>query len=369
MITRLTISIAALCAATLAPSPGYLRPTADMTEARASHTVTLLADGRAFIAGGFAGNDREAFPFHTTELFDPSTNRFTAGPLMLQGRSGHTATLLPDGRVLIAGGWTDAAGTFGNAEIDDPTGRSRPVALTPMTPRAGHTATLLLDGRVLLVGGEDRAEAELASAEVFDPKTSRFSAVGSMSTARSAHTATLLPDGRVVIIGGGHGRYPNKNVQRTVEIYDPVTNRFVTAGELRTARQKHAAALLVGGRILVLGGSDNRDWRGRFDSAEIFDVATGKSTEVSGMNAKRFKFPDAVVALAPGRILVAGGGQEAELFDAEYGRFYRTAGSFGSPLFYAAAVVLRDGRALITGGYSEGGALPATRSAFLFSTH
>src|SRR4051812_39471104 len=175
-MNRFSTALAAVCL-TAAP-PGYLRQTANMMESRASHTITLLADGRAFIAGGFAGNDREAFPFHTTELFDPATNRFTKGPMMVQGRSGHTATLLPDGRVLLAGGWTDAAGTFGNAEIDDPTGSRAPQLSTPIVARAGQTATLLHDGRVLLVGGEDRNEVELRSAELFDPTTGKFAPAG-----------------------------------------------------------------------------------------------------------------------------------------------------------------------------------------------
>jgi hypothetical protein len=339
-----------------------------MTEARASHTITLLADGRAFVAGGFAGNDREAFPFRTTELFDPATNRFAKGPAMSQGRSGHSSTLLPDGRVLIVGGWTDAAGTFGSAEIVDPAGQRGPDVLSSVTPRAGHTGTTLRDGRVLIVGGVDRGDTELSSAELFDPKTGQFSGGPEMAIARAAHTATLLSDGRVAIVGGGNGRYPNMNVTRTVEIYDPSTNRFTVAGQLRVARQKHAAALLDDGRLLIVGGSDNRDWRGRYASAEIFDPATGQSTEAPGMNSKRFKLGDAVVSLSPGRVLIAGGAEEAEIFEGSYGRFYRTDGSFGRSLFYSAAVVLRDGRALITGGYSEGGALPATRSAHVFST-
>ena len=365
--TRLIVPLVALCAFAAAPSPGSLRPTGSMTEARASHTITLLDDGRAFIAGGFAGNDREAFPFRTTELFDPATNRFTKGPAMSQGRSGHSSTLLPDGRVLIVGGWTDAAGIFGSAEIVDPDGRRGVEVVSSVAPRAGHTATRLANGRVLIVGGVDRSGVELSTSELFDTKTGQFAEGPAMAVARAAHTATLLSDGRVAIVGGGNGRYPNMNVIRTVEIYDPSTNRFTVAGELRVARQKHAAALLDKGRLLIVGGSDNRDWRGRYSSAEIFDLASGQSTDAPGMNAKRFKLPDAVVILAPGRVLIAGGGEEAEIFEASYGRFYRTDGSFGQPLFYSAAVVLQDGRALITGGYSEGGALPATRSAFVFS--
>jgi hypothetical protein len=207
----------------------------------------------------------------------------------------------------------------------------------------------------------------LATAELFDPKTGKFSPAGEMSVARAAHTATLLSDGRVAIFGGSNGRYPNMSVQRSVEIYDPATNRFTVVGKLRVARHKHASTLLPDGRVLVIGGSDNHDWRGIYDSAEIFDPASGQSSEVAGMRAKRFKFPNAVVSLSPGRVLIAGGSDQAELFDESSGRFYRTVGSFGTARFYSAAAKLHDGRVLITGGYSDGGSLPATRGSFVFS--
>jgi hypothetical protein len=357
-------------AVSLAPrSPGRVDRIADMTETRASHAMTRLADGRVYIAGGFAGNDTEDRPFRTTELFDPATNRFTPAAPLADGKTGHSATLLPDGRVLIAGGWTGASATaaFGSAEIHDPVNGRAAEKVLPAMRRAGHTATQLRDGRVLLVGGVDRGGTELRSAEVFDPRSGKFAAVGEMQHARAAHSATLLPDGRVAIIGGGDGRYPNVNVHRSVEIFDPATNRFTVAGELTMARQKHAASLIDGGRIVVIGGSDHRDWRGRYDSAEIFDPATGRSEATSSMSARRFKHTDAIVSLGAGRVLVAGGGDGVEIFEAASGRFHRTAGSLDQARFYSTAVELKDGRVLIVGGYSEGGALPATRNAYIFS--
>jgi hypothetical protein len=373
MFRTIALVVAGVCAAASAvsieaASPGRVDRIADLTESRASHTMTLLADGRVYITGGFAGNDTEDHPFRTTELFDPATSRFTAGRPLLAGKTGHSATLLPDGRVLIVGGWTGSdVAAFGSAEIQDPAGERAVETVQPIVRRAGHTATQLRDGRVLLVGGVNNGGTELRSAELFDPRTGKFSAAAEMHDARAAHTATLLPDGRVAITGGGDGRYPNVTVHRSVEVYDPTTNKFAVAGQLAVARHKHAASALGDGRIVVIGGSDNRDWRGRYESAEIFDVATGKSAPTSSMSEKRFKHTDAIVSLGSGRVLVAGGGESVEIFEAASGRFHRTAGSLDQPRFYSTAVELKDDRVLIVGGYSAGGALPATRNAYVFN--
>jgi hypothetical protein len=369
LMTAAGLAAAASTLSVAATSPGRVERIADMTETRASHTMTVLADGRVYITGGFAGNDTEDRPFNTTELFDPTTNRFVKAAPLANGKTGHTATLLADGRVLIAGGWTapSAAASFGSVEIQDPAGGRAIESVQPLVRRAGHTATRLRDGRVLLVGGVDRNGTELRSAEVYDPGSARFTAAGGMRDARAAHAAALLPDGRVAIIGGGDGRYPNVTVHRSVEVYDPATNKLIVAGQLDVARQKHAATGLGDGRVVVVGGSDNRDWRGRYETAEIFDPATGKSSPTSSMGAKRFKHTDAIVSLGSGRVLVAGGGESVEVFEAAYGRFHRTAGSLDQARFYSTAVELRDGRVLIAGGYSEGGALPATRNAYIFN--
>ena len=372
MLRTILIATGGICAmssVSIEPrSPGRVERIADMTEARASHAMTRLADGRVYIAGGFAGNDTEDRPFRSTEVFDPTTNRFAPAAPLADGKTGHTATLLTDGRVLIVGGWTapQAAVAFGSAEIHDPANGRAVGTVQPVVRRAGHTATPLHDGRVLLVGGVDRGGTELRSAEVFDPRSGTFVPVGEMQDARAAHSATLLPDGRVAIVGGGEGRYPNVTVHRSIEVFDPATNRFTHAGQLAVARQKHAASLIDGGRIVVMGGSDNRDWRGRYDSAEIFDPATGKSALTSPMRASRFKHTDAIVSLGSGRVLVAGGGAGVEIFEAASGRFHGTAGSLDQARFYSTAVELRDGRVLIVGGYSQGGALPATRNAYIF---
>ena len=182
----------------------------------------------------------------------------------------HTATLLSDGRVLVAGGrnldggrdWVD----LDSAEVYDPaTGTFSPTGSLP-TPLTGHTATLLSDGRVLITGGDARGTT-VASAELYDPKTGTFSPTGSMATARQLLTATPLPDGRVLIAGGNAG-----NLIAPAELYDPKTGTFSPTGSMATAREYHTATLLPNGRVLIAGGSD-----GTVDlaSAELYDPATG----------------------------------------------------------------------------------------------
>jgi hypothetical protein len=233
--------------------------------------------------------------------------------------------------------------------------------------RAGNTATLLADGRVLIAGGEDRQENKIASAEIYDPPTGKFTQTGSMADARAAHTATALKDGRVLIVGGSSGHYPSQNVYRSAEIFDPATGKFSSVGQMTVGRHKHAAILLRSGKVLIVGGSDNRDWHGEYASAEIFDPVSATFTTTSAMSTPRFKLPAAVALLPNGRVLVAGGGPFAELYDETTGTFTKVPGSLGAARFFASATSLSGGRALITGGYAEsGGSLPATPAAWLY---
>jgi hypothetical protein len=221
------------------PTPGFSQ-TGSMAKARDSHTATLLYDGRVLIAGG---------PYSSAELYDPAAGTFSPTGSMTTARSGHTATLLSDGRVLIAGGdgfdlasaelYSPAAGTF------SPTG-------SMTTARSGHTATLLADGRVLIAGGGGVFSNAYYtdSAELYDPATGTFRPTGSMTRARSGHTATRLTDGRVLITAGRRGSYLG-----SAELYDPATGTFSPTGSMATARESHTATLLADGRVLIVGGS------------------------------------------------------------------------------------------------------------------
>jgi hypothetical protein len=346
---------------------GTVAEIAAMHIARASHTSTLLPNGKVLIAGGFAGSGSEYNPYRTAELYDPGSGTFQSAAEMTIGRSGHTATLLKSGKVLIVGGWTGRYDLRGSAEIYDPAANTFTPTGNLVIERAGSTATLLADGRVLVAGGEDRQENAIASAEIYDPATGKFSATGSMANPRGAHTATAQKDGRVLVVGGGSGHYPSQNVYRSAELFDPVTGKFSSAGQMSVGRHKHAAILLRSGRVLILGGSDNRDWHGEYASAEIYDPASGTFAVTGAMNTSRFKLPAAVALLPSGRVLVAGGGPFAELYDETTGTFLRVPGSLGAARFFASTTLLSGGKALITGGYAESsGSLPATPVAWLY---
>lgn len=313
---------------------------------RAVHTATLLASGDVLVAGGCTLDGCEqGAESATTELFSARTSRFRAGPPLLRPRVGHGAARLPDGSVLVFGGWSGTA-TTATAERWHP-GSKRFVAAQPLrTARGGFTVTALRDGRVLVTGGSNRS-GTLRSAELYLPKLGRWVPTGSMRAARDAHTATPLPDGRVLVAGGSADR----RVLFSAEIWSPRTGRFTPVAPLRQARHKHAAVAVRGG-VLVLGGSDERDFAGRRSSAELYRSVTGRWERVGPLAAPRFKLGDAVVALPGGGALVAGGAARAERYDGRTRRFRPVAGT-GRTLSFATATRLRDGRVLVVGGYDD----------------
>jgi hypothetical protein len=277
---------------------------------------------------------------------------------MNQRRVGQIAVLLRSGKVLVAGGWVGQGGTD-SAELYDPaTGKFTVIA--KMTTRRGRpSATLLADGDVLIAGGEERDNESLASAEIFHVKTLSFQATGSMRHARISHTATLLNDGRVLIAGGYAG-----SVFSSAELYDPKAGTFAETAGLSTARCKHTAGLLPDGRVLIAGGSDSRGWSGNLSSAEIYDPHTGKFTAATSMNDTRFKLPDEAVQLVSGRLLIAGGSREVEVFDPASGKFLVVPGQMNDKWHYMSETKLRDGSVLLAGGYPNND--QATAQAWIY---
>ncbi|HTQ60069.1 MAG TPA: kelch repeat-containing protein [Candidatus Solibacter sp.] len=347
--------------------PGSVTEIASMHTARASQSCTLLPNGKVLIAGGFAGSGGESNPYRTTELYDPRAGVFEPAASMSTGRSGHTATLLKNGKVLVVGGWTGRYQIRRSAELYDPATNTFTSTGNLVVERAGATATALPDGRVLIAGGEDREENKLASAEIYDPATGVFTLTGSMAEPRAAHTATALKDGKVLIAGGGSGHYPSQNVYRSAELFDLATGKFSATGDMTVGRHKHAAILLRNGKVLIVGGSDNRDWRGEYASAEIYDPSTGTFKATGTMHTARFKIPEAVALLPNGKVLVAGGGSFAELYDESTGTFTKVPGSLEAARFFANVTGFPDGKVLITGGYADDGSgLPATPAAWLY---
>ena len=311
---------------------------------RASHSATLLPDGAVLIAGGYDG----ACGIATTELFEPASGKTLPGPKLTVPRCSHSATALADGRVLLAGGWS-GADVVASAELYDP----RTLTFTPAAPmkdaRAAHVAVTLADGRVLVAGGSD-GSGMMADAELYDSATGAWTRTGSLGIPRVAATAVRLADGTVLVAGGSPRR---GEVVATAELFDPAAGTFAATGPLTIARHKHAATLLPDGNVLVVGGSDARDGRGQYSASEIYDARARTFSATADMRAPRFKLPDAVATLTGGEVLVAGGGVQAEVFDPVKRTFRVVAGSLGARRSFSTATVLRDGRVLVAGGYDE----------------
>ena len=256
------------------PNTGEWSATGSMTTARSGHTATLLADGTVLVAGS-RGLDGVANAEASAELYDPSSGTWSATGSMIEMRFSHTATLLADGKVLVAGGAPSGL----TAELYDPgTGAWRATADMPQ-PHAAHTATLLADGTVLVVGGErmgvpDRGlsldESQRMAADLYDPTTGTWSAAGIMSEYRLYHAATLLPDGRVLATGGWSPSEEG-SLLSTAEVYDPETGAWSVSGNLAAPRSGHTATLLPDGRVLLAGGAWGGSPEGPLPSAEVYD--------------------------------------------------------------------------------------------------
>ncbi len=342
------------CYSTLGKQTNMVRKTGSinairsMSTSRAAHTATLLRSGQVLIAGGFAGDQKS---LASVEIFDPSTNAFSSADKMSVARAGHTATLLPDGKVLIAGGYN--GNYLDTAEIyDSKTGKFTPAGKLTM-PRSEHLAVLLNNGKILLAGGVGTGWTFLADAELYDPSSNTFTATGSMTTARESHTATLLKDGNVLITGGHRGRRAAITIYASAEIYNPLNGTFTATADLTVKRHKHDATRLDDGTVLIVGGSDERNLRGAYNSAEIYDPKTKTFAKLGAMNLSRYKLQGTTVLLKNGKILVAGGANRAEIFNPATGIFEVTAGQFETARHFATATLLPNGQVLIVGGYDN----------------
>jgi WD40 repeat protein len=372
---------------------------------RAFHTATLLEDGRVLIAGG-AGYDNGFCPYPSAEIYDPGTDTFESGPPMLTAgrllqtstlladgtvliaggheqvpacpqsqhdaqvfdpgawafsdpgpmpnpRYGQTATLLPDGSVMLAGGnlGTKPGPDNGDATKDGSVSLYSsqkgfvPSVLSLTTGREGHTATLLADGTLLFAGGTSMAGSVMNSAEVYTAFD--FVSVPSpmpLHIPRKDHRATLLPNGRVLLTGGVDG---TGQLTSTTETFDPSTGSL-TLGKMLDARARHSATMLVTGQVLLAGGACG-------PTAELYDPVTGTSVFTGHLTTPRTGH--AATLLPDGRVLVAGGttltSPDAEIYDPVKGTF-ELLSTPGVRLYDAeTATLLRDGRVLILGASSS----------------
>ena len=395
-----------------ADTPGVWKRTGSMATSRRHSVCPPLPDGRILVVGGTdtTGVDGSASIFYATaEIYDPATGTWTAtGSLTTGGRALHASIVLPDGRILITGGWNGWA-ALSSAEIYNPATGNFSAIGSMTTARANHRQRTLYDGRVLITGGFDSSGTPLASAEIYDPAKGTFSATkggpmaaarnahiinpvgdgkmlvtggfgaggnelataelfnpatetftpaGSLAHARAHHSANVLPTGEVLVIGG----YGGGGVLGSTEIYDPDTNTFSAGPTLNQARQSHSGQLLPNGLLLVSGGNNNPsgDWdiqTNFLSSAELYDPATGAFTTTgSKNNATTGGNP---ILLWTGKFLAAGGGtNEAELYTPQMPGAIETWVATGNMVTARTSHqqnLLDDGRVLMTGGLDSAG--------------
>ena len=340
-----------LAAATIATAQtsGTFSQTGNMTVARSQHTATLLPDGRVLIAGGMSSNASLA----SAEVYDPDAGTFRALGSMIAARRMHTATLLPDGRVLFVGGYGQGT-ALGTAELFDPTTGTFTATANLITGRGGHSAILLSTGNVLIVGGYGtNAYPNVAPAELYDPVSGTFTPAGSYvgrSGCDFCAPSVLLTDGTVLF----PGQYP-------AQVYDPATDAFSPAGMM--IHDHSTATVLPNGQVLFAGGEE----LGRLADAELYNPTTHTFVLTGSMASRRVWH---TLSLLPNGIALVTGGEtetcsgagcwfagslpSAELYDPAAGAFFAT-GSMAADRETHTATLLKDGKLLVAGGVSYGG--------------
>jgi len=361
---------------------------APLHTARHGHTATLLPDGRVLVVGGNDDNQltdplgygvRSAGP-DSVEIYDPAAGTWQKAAPLVQARRWHSATLLRDGRVLVAGGesnhhWVGLPG--GNVEVYDPATNSwAPAAPVLHTPAYAHaSATLLPDGRVLMAGGGD-VNGNFVLSQLYDPLANAWVLADSPGLYRYAHSATALPDGRILLAGGVDDAFSGTSSD-LADIYDPALGRFASAPFTSSDRAMHAATALADGRVLLSGGWSSwypPDGFGEFHtlaSAEVFDPAIGGWSPVNELSLKRYAHTQTL--LVDGSVLAIGGtasqGAVPNLTYTTLSSIELRLGGTGASVHvgnlvrgrsYHTATRLGDGTVLIVGGVDTDGAATTT---------
>lgn len=339
----------------------------NMQSARRSHTATLLVDGDVLVAGGSDGPDSIA----ATETYDPVADEWESAGNLNVGRSQHTAALLPNSTVLVAGGFrTDrSTGATNHAEIYYPETRRWLPTEAMITSRTLHTSVLLPDGNVMVMGGF-RENEYLNSCEIYY-STSRIwvQLPNNMSARRAQHTASLMHDGRILVAGGVNVG----GVLQSAEIFDPTDLSWSAAQSLIKARHSHTATLLSSGTVLVAGGNDGL---GEIADAEIYDprfdrwTTTDPNDVGDRYDLQKARLGHTAQLLPNGKVFLTGGYDKyggaidmGEDYNSVFG-VWTEQGLFDTARGDHASVLLKDGTMLVTGGYTGVNALASVEKLY-----
>ena len=329
------------CAPTPPPQPSNTwQSVGPMTTERADHTATLLNDGRVLIAGGFKGIGTSFTVLDSAEIFNPVINSFASVSNMTTVRAFHTATLLSNGKVLIVGGvGADGSTALNTAEIFDPATNTFSPVGNLNSKRFFHTANLLPDNRVLIAGGFD--SLNLKSTEIFDPVANQFSVGPDMNMPRTHHASTSLIDGRIFLVNG-----LILGSIMSVDIYNPSANIFTSATS--SAEQLGLSVnTLLSGKVSILGGKLFNQPNGQ--TAEIFDPADNSFVEIGPMLISGIA-RDSAVLLNSGQVLFIGTNIKAQIFNPQTNEFKLTGDLNTLRFIRHRLTLLQDSRALLTGG-------------------
>lgn len=335
---------------------GHWLQVASMGLGRSSHTATVLLDGDVLVAGGFT--DVPCGPTADSALYDPASNSWSSLPALKQARALHTATTLPDGQVLVVGGST-CAGPTGSSELFDPKAKSWSPASSINPGRSGHSAAMLPNGKVLVVGGTEYVTPAL----LYDPATDTWTGLPTM--ARPLLPAVVvLTDGKVFIANGIVNQPPSISGQ--VNLYDSATNVWLDGAPVPSGGRLNAVAVrLADGRVMIAGGRHSQSQPGDpcLNSVLLYDGTINRWADGPPMATPRCGAGAA--PLADGRVLVAGGVCQpecggitglasAEIYDPRTNRWAAT-GSLNTARGDFTLSVLPDGRLIAIGGLGAEG--------------
>lgn len=349
--------------------------TNSLPTARHSHTATRLGDGRVLVVGGeydTGSIPQFIYPTQAT-IYDPITKLWTPAGNLSMARTGHTATLLPNEKVLVVGGYYregDQIGIVPTAELYDPATNTWTLVASPISARASHTSTLLPNGKVLIAGGDDANFSALNGVEIYDFATNGWKSASPLLVARKGHTATMLPSGKVLVVGG---MTSDGNIGATAELYDFATNKSTTVATPPIGAYRSSATLLSSGNVLLVA----EDFKTNLTTVSTL-YNSNTDTWTSAVRLSTSHYLHSATRLSNGKVLIVGGARMGvrpvysptdivELYDPQSDTWAVTNSLPQGPRMAHTTTILSDGAVLVVGGQDGVSAPYTSASAALYT--